>query len=98
MRAMGMRPALSTARADEALVLVAAVEDWTGRAESGRTDGDHPGGLMLRVVVGWCYEACCEYSDENARQSDGGNEDCAAGAGIVDEEAFWVCAYSLDIS
>ena len=47
---------------------------------------------MLRVVVCWRYEARCEYSDEDARQSHSGNEDRAACAGIVDEEAFWVCA------
>jgi len=69
-----------------------------GEVGAGRTDRNHPGRFMLRVVVCRRYEACREYSDENARQSDGGNEDCAAGAGIVDEEAFWGCAYSLDIS
>jgi len=47
---------------------------------------------MLRVVVCWRYEACREYGDEDARQPDGCDEDCTTGAGIVDEEAFWVCA------
>ena len=69
-----------------------------GEVGAGRTDRNHPGRFMLRVVVCRRYEARREYSDEDARQPDRGYEDCAAGAGIVDEEAFWICAYPVDIS
>lgn len=65
--------------------------DEEQRNDAGGESGcEAPVGESWGGELGWCDDQAEESGEENGGYFHAADEDCAAGAGVVDEEAVWV--------